>query len=544
VIRERKEELLRLHAQYAPKEEPRPNGRRAHSSSPRSDEEVIEKARSEKNGKFDRLWRGDTSDYGHDHSDADDGFVHKLWPYTQDEEQVRRIHAASGLHRAEKSGRRPDYLRRSIERARKNVDWFYEWPDHVAVTFGGSNNLSAAYKVEVPAERKIRFRTAKEVAAETPAQTEWVAFPYLAKGAITELDGKIKAGGKTTWASHMAGCIVDGKPFMGEPTARTSIVYLTEQQPASFRKVLERAGLTEREDVWVLHWHDVAGLEWPEVARRAAEKAEEVGAGVLFVDTLGQFAGIRGDGENSAGEAHRAMRPLQEAAAKGLAVCITRHERKGGGEVGESGRGSSAFGGAVDIILSIRRADGNVRPTVRVIESLSRFEETPDKLVIELTPDGYRSLGDATAFAEEEARAAILEVLPATLESALATSELLDKLKEQDVKRTAAQGALNQLVNTGEVTRTGAGKRGDPYRYFLSADTPAPSGGMNAGYPPAWSETPDDGDEILSAGTSTLYAAERKEQPKKPLSSDLRPGESATLEELRARRDGREELVL
>src|ERR671915_1661943 len=158
-------------------------------------------------------------------------------------------------------------------------------------------------------------------------------------------------------------------------------------------------------------------MPWLDVSPAAVDKALEVGAGVLFVDTLGQFAGIRGDGENSAGEAHRAMQPLQEAAAKGLAVCITRHERKGGGEVGESGRGSSAFGGAVDIILSIRRAEGNVRPTVRVIESLSRFEETPDKLVIELTPEGYRSLGDATAFAEKEARESILDIMPAKAEN-------------------------------------------------------------------------------------------------------------------------------
>ena len=40
--------------------------------SERSDAEVIEKAREERGGKFDRLWNGDTSDYDYDHSDADD----------------------------------------------------------------------------------------------------------------------------------------------------------------------------------------------------------------------------------------------------------------------------------------------------------------------------------------------------------------------------------------------------------------------------------------------------------------------------------------
>jgi hypothetical protein len=507
VIRDRSEELHAFQARYfaKPVNEHLVSTNGHHSKF--TDEEVIAFAQGAKNSaKFEPLWSGDIRGYSSP-SEADLALVSLLAFYTQDEEQLDRLYRQSGLCR-QKWLDRLDYRHATIEKALSNLTETYTPDDGARMVVGNDKCiLSATPKVEVPAERKIRFRTAKEVAAETPAKTKWAAFPYLAMGAITEVDGKIKAGGKTTWISHMASCILQGKPFMGENTTKMCAVFLTEQPLASFRKVLERAGLTEHEDLFVLHWHDVAGLEWYEVARCAMEKAEEVGAGALFVDTLGQFAGIRGDGENSAGEAHRAMQPLQEAAAKGLAVCITRHERKGGGEVGESGRGSSAFGGAVDIILSIRRADGNVRPTVRVIESLSRFEETPDKLVIELTPDGYRSLGDATAFAEQEAHQAILEVLPAKAEHALISSDLFDKLKEQDIKRTSAQTALERLINEGGVVRTGAGKRGDPYRYYRpekdSADTTSPSGTKSL-------EDEQVG-SFLSAETST-YRDGRKER--------------------------------
>ena len=328
---------------------------------------------------------------------------------------------------------------------------------------------SSAPRDGVADERILRFKTAKELAEETPAITEWVARPWVAKGAITEVDGKIKAGGKTTWVTHMARKVLDGEPFMGEPTTRTKAVFLTEQPPASFRKALERADLLEREDLLILHWHDTRGVTWSDVARAAVEKAKEIRAGVLFVDTLGQFAGIRGDGENNAGAAQEAMRPLQEAAARGLAVVLTRHERKGGGEVGESGRGSSAFGGAVDVILSIRRGEGNTRPSVRIIESLSRFDETPAKLVIELTEGGYRSLGDATAFAEREAMTAILELLPSKEERAIPSADILDSLKEQGIKRTVASEALAKLATSGTVRRIGAGKKGNPYCYYKPA---------------------------------------------------------------------------
>jgi hypothetical protein len=339
-------------------------------------------------------------------------------------------------------------------------------------------SLAAEYGVELPQAPNghhssfLNFRTAKEVAQTTPEEVPWVARPWVAKGAITEIDGPIKRAGKTTIVFHKVGCILDGKPFMGEPTTRSKAVCLTEQPPTSFRKVLERAGLTDREDLLILHWHDTIGLEWPKVAKSAAYKAVEFGADLLVVDTLGQFAGIKGDAENSAGAAQEAMQPLQEAAARGLAVVITRHERKGGGEVGESARGSSAFGGAVDIIMSVRRHQGEARPTVRAIESLSRFDETPDKLVIELTDDGYRSLGDASAFAEKEAMSAIMELLPAKEENAMPTDDFLDRLKRQDIKRTVAMEALAKLTNAGTIRRIGDGKRGIPYRYHK----PTPEG--------------------------------------------------------------------
>jgi predicted transcriptional regulator len=362
--------------------------------------------------------------------------------------------------------------------------------------------LAAEDRVELPQEHNgrhssfLKFRTAREVAEATPEEVPWSARPWLARGAILEIDGPIKRAGKTSLVSHMAACILDGKPFMGEPTARTKVVFLTEQSPTSFRKVLERAGLTDREDLLILHWHDTIGMEWHDVAHAAADKAREFGAGVLVVDTIGQFAGIKGDGENSAGEAQEAMKPLQEAASNGLAIVVTRHDRKAGGEVGESGRGSTAWGGIADVIMAVRRHHmSDARPTVRVIESLSRFEETPDKLIVELTEQGYRSLGDAVVFADQEAMKAIVELLPSKPENSTATADLLDALQKRDVRRTVANEALKKLTTAGTVLRIGEGKKGDPYCYYKPS--------------------PDQGDEpeILSSTLKDEAAEERKLEP-------------------------------
>jgi hypothetical protein len=151
------------------------------------------------------------------------------------------------------------------------------------------------------------------------------------------------------------------------------------------------------------------------------------------------------------------MEPLQEAAAmRDLAVVIARHERKSGGDVGDSGRGSSAFAGAVDIVLSLRRSDGNTRKSVRIIHGLSRYDETPDTLAIELTENGCVALGSETAVAAAEARKAILEVAPTTEE----TAKKLDDLQETaGIKRTPAQDAVKQLVAEGLLRETGATRR-------------------------------------------------------------------------------------
>ena len=324
----------------------------------------------------------------------------------------------------------------------------------------------------ISAETKSLFRTAREVAAETPDTVPWVVEGYLAEGAITELDGKLKASGKTTLLMAMVAKLVEGEPFLDRATSQTGVVILTEQNPTSFRSALARAALLERDDVVVLFWADARDLPWPVVVQLAAAKAKELEYRALIVDTLSQFARIVGDAENSSGAALEAMRPLQEAAADGLAVLISRHERKGGGEVGESARGSSAFSGAVDIVLSLRRAEGQTRETVRVIQALSRFDETPSELVIDLVDGEYRVLGTMQDVKAQEAREAVLDELPGDR----------GRRDRDEGDRRAAQGLEDQADDApdGDLgarrrahgRRIGGGQEGRPIQ-VLAAGRPA-----------------------------------------------------------------------
>lgn len=358
--------------------------------------------------------------------------------------------------------------------------------------------------VGVPAERKLRFVTAKEISEQTPEEVEWLVRPYVARGAITEIDGKPKAAGKTTLVSHMVKAIVEGGTFLGEPTTKTGVVYLTEQSSSTFREVLDRADLLGREDLTVLPWSETTGFTWEEVVRAAAEEAVSLGAGMMVVDTLPQFARLKGDAENNAGAALAAIQPLQEAAAThNLAVVVVRHERKSGGEVGDSGRGSSAFAGAVDIILSVRRTEGNGNVSVRTIQALSRFDETPQVQVVELTARGYEPRGEGTALTAINARAKMLEILP-TSGPGMAVEEIVEAT---EFGRTTIQTELRRMANDSEVVQEGEGKRGSAYSYWR----PVALRGFEHGASPQG---------ILSAATPTPGAAEDRVEAERAEDSD------------------------
>ena len=339
------------------------------------------------------------------------------------------------------------------------------------IPWGGNSAEAATPMVSVAAETSLPFRTAAQLALERPTAPEWFVPGFVAPGVVVEIVGKLKASGKTTFIAWMVWALVQGLDFLGRSTRRTCVVWLTEERPTSFLETLKRAGLTERGDLHILHWHDAKHLTWPAIMRAATVHALAVGAGVLVVDTVSQFAGLRGDAENNSGDALAAVAPLQDAAAEGLAVIAIRHERKGGGEVGESGRGSSAFSGAVDIVCAIRRGEGQTRQTVRVLHTLSRFSETPDTLVIDLTERGYVALGTAGTVAVMEAQRALFDRLPTSEAEALSLDALLDGHQPR-IPRTVAQEALRELTEIG-AKRLGLGKRGSPYRYFRAVEVSA-----------------------------------------------------------------------
>ena len=306
------------------------------------------------------------------------------------------------------------------------------------------------------------FKTAADLAEESSA-AKFVVKPYVLAGAITDIVAKIKAGKTTYVLGEIVRQALDSGP----------VIYLTEQPSASFRVALERAHLLERENLFVLPFNLVSQMDWPGIASVATAKCREVKAVLLVVDTLSRFCGLDGDSENDSGAALTAMKPLQEASAQGIAVLTVRHERKSGGEIGDAGRGSSAFGGAADTLLTLRRPEGRTRPTIRKIECVSRFEGLPAEAIYEYADGRYHYMGTEGEISEREAEEVIFGAAPESEEKAKTLDDLIDGSK---TARTTAQRVVKRLATAGTLIEVGKGKRGNPFRYFLpekvSAQTP------------------------------------------------------------------------
>lgn len=284
----------------------------------------------------------------------------------------------------------------------------------------------------------------------------WYAHGRAGAGLLTELDGKAKLAGKTSLLAELCYAVLHGEEFLGEPTSYTPILYLTEQSGPSFKRSLSRAGLLDRDDLYILLWNGAVGHKWGEIVKETRRHARQVGAGLVIVDTLAQFSGIRGDDENKSGAALETLEPLQAATTDGLAVVVSRHDRKSGGEVADSGRGSSAYAGAADIVLHLQRLTGDQhgKQNQRMLEAVSRFEETRDKVLIEFERGeaGERSsfhvLGDPVRLQKEAAAIDILASLPTARDDAPTFEELRADL---GLRALEVRRVLNELIHAGQV---------------------------------------------------------------------------------------------
>jgi len=276
-----------------------------------------------------------------------------------------------------------------------------------------------------------------ELSQEEPEITSAVIPGYAFANSLMDLASAPKTG-KTTFLLAASRAVCRGEDFLLGRTTRGPVVYLTEENRGTFLGAARRVGADGETDLYPIFRREAFGMSWPEICDEVTRCCRELGAVLVVVDTLSDWAGIRGDDENSAGAALAAIEPLRGLAQlPGLAVIVARHERKSGGDVGEAARGSSQFTGAVDVVVALRRVGAGERRR-RSLKALSRFDETPEELVIEFSEGMFESHGAARGLHQKDQDAKVLSLLRPSREEAVGLAELvtqLSPLSEATVRR-------------------------------------------------------------------------------------------------------------
>jgi hypothetical protein len=93
----------------------------------------------------------------------------------------------------------------------------------------------------------------------------------------------------------------------------------------------------------------------------------------------------------------------------------------------------------------------------------SRYADTPHEVILDLTDSGYLALGDPASVNRQAKRERMKAVLT---HEGLEAKELASKAQVPD---RDAYRLLNDLHQSQEATRTGTGRRNNPFRYAINS---------------------------------------------------------------------------
>jgi hypothetical protein len=327
-----------------------------------------------------------------------------------------------------------------------------------------------------------------ELGADATTATEWVWDGFVARGHLTDFYGFWKSG-KSTLLAALLQRMADGGELAGRVVRPGKALVISEEPRTKWIERREALGLAD-------HVHIVSRpfprrpnhAEWHAFTSHITRLVAEHGYDLVVFDSLPNLWCVRD--ENDASETVTALLPLQSIATAGCAVLFVRHPRKSDGLQATAGRGSGAIAGFADFIIEMRRyVPDSLQDTRRVLTVYSRYDcfET----VIRWHGHGeFETLGPPETYSAEAQRERLLQALAEQEGETTA-----DLAKAVDLPYATAAKRLDELAATGRVTRTGTGKKGDPYRWFLANGDGGPDGDgfFSSRYTPVREEKKTDG---------------------------------------------------
>jgi putative DNA primase/helicase len=310
------------------------------------------------------------------------------------------------------------------------------------------------------------FRTVREYLSERAATAERKSFwaGTLRAGEISMLAGRAMAG-KSTFACALTRALHLGVPFLGRDCVKARVGYMAlERNGVKVAKLLEEWDLGDA----VYFLDQLPSMPLANLAAFIKAEILRHGLEVVIVDHLQNLAKIRDSKDYSL--VSLALEPFQKVAKETDAhILLLHHQGKTEREGVIDVMGSEAYRAAVDTLLEAkaRKPEYFIRGEIRGEADLPRTQVT-----INLKTGETESI---------DAHLAEIDVVGDKIKSWLQTQcEPATEKEIQDaltLKRETTWDALTAGVAGGTFERSGAGKKGDPFRFQLFGFSSQPRAG-------------------------------------------------------------------
>lgn len=335
---------------------------------------------------------------------------------------------------------------------------FSPLPDaEVVTTVTGIYKRYADNKVSIP----TKLTSLKDLLDEPEEILPWVVKDMLPFGGSSIITAKPKVGKSTIVRQGMLN-VARGELFLNRETIAGSIIYLAlEEKRSEIRRHFRDMGATGKESIFI---STSIGKEEPISTLR--KMIEEVNAIWVIIDPLFKFINVK-DG-NAYSEMSKAIEPIH-AVARDLNVHVTmiHHSTKGDRPGGDGILGSSAIFGGIDTAIILKNNDGK-----RTIYTIQRYGvDIPESVLVFDKTTRVTSLGASQAATVAVSLEQKIIGFLSIQNQPISENAINENIGGDGVGRSSA---LRNLVASGTIVRTGAGKKGNPFLYAIKKETVAP----------------------------------------------------------------------
>lgn len=291
-------------------------------------------------------------------------------------------------------------------------------------------------------------------------EEDWYVPGMVGKGILTGLAGPPKSG-KSSFALTLAASLALGSEFLGHyplRPIRTLWLNLEVHEKLLRKKLRQIFGNTTAAQLFV-----ATGTRRNLSVERVRVLVAEHSIELVVVDSLSKWWGITEENDNAQADAQ--LIPIMALARSGVGILLIHHSPKGAevrATVADFFRGAGSIGANLDVLLALAKVK-DAEPTVRRIDTDSRYDETPHGFHIRRVGARFEKIANPVAAKHDEERERVRAVLDASPQTLKDITIRVTANGEPELPEKKVRKRLEELEDRGEACR---GERvGNAYSY-------------------------------------------------------------------------------